>query len=86
MTSRNSSTSSSASSSRAPQPSSSSGAPRRVANVCYPKGKWYDCLRPTTTPYQGFGSLTNFANATERENQMDVGAAWTNDVHAKMMK
>ncbi|KAJ9640213.1 uncharacterized protein PV06_10731 [Exophiala oligosperma] len=64
--------------------SSSHPPPRHVSSVCYPKGKWYDCLRPTTTPYQGFGSMANFAGATGKENQIDVGESWTRDVHGKM--
>jgi len=62
-----------------PQPS-----PRHVSSLCVPKGKWYDCLRPTTTPYQGFGSLANFATVSSPQTEAEVGESWTQDIHAKL--
>jgi len=91
MSSRNSSTSStstaSSKASRASVPQTQSQqqpSARHVSSVCYPKGKWYDCLRPTTTPYQGFGSITNFANASGKQTQPEVGENWTREIYAKM--
>ncbi|KAL6242277.1 hypothetical protein RBB50_010825 [Rhinocladiella similis] len=82
----NSSTSSSSSQSSSPSYiNQQTSLPRHVSSVCYPKGKWYDCLRPTTNPYRGFGSMANFADgATGKDNQMDVGESWTRDVYGKM--
>ncbi|KIX06732.1 uncharacterized protein Z518_04708 [Rhinocladiella mackenziei CBS 650.93] len=58
--------------------------PRRASSVCIPKGKWYDCLRPTEHPYQGFGSIANFANMSGKGTQTDAGEAWTRDIYGKM--
>jgi len=52
--------------------------------MCVPKGKWYDCLRPTTNPYQGFGSLANFATMSGKGTQAEAGENWTSDVHGQM--
>ncbi|KIW62081.1 hypothetical protein PV05_02132 [Exophiala xenobiotica] len=79
MPSRNPSTSSQSSTGSTSHPSS-----RHVSSVCYPKGKWYDCLRPTTNPYQGFGSMANFAHMSGKENQTDAGENWTRDIYGKM--
>ncbi|EXJ79440.1 hypothetical protein A1O3_08942 [Capronia epimyces CBS 606.96] len=57
---------------------------RPVSSICVPKGKWYDCLRPTTTPYQGFGSTANFAVMSSQQNEAEVGESWTRDVYAKL--
>ena len=59
-------------------------APRHVSSICIPKGKWYDCLRPTTTPYQGFGSMTNFASMAGKDTQSMAGENWTPEVFGKM--
>ena len=67
------------SSTSGPEPS-----PRHVSSVCVPKGKWYDSLRPTTTPYQGFGSMANFASMSGKDTQADAGENWTRDVCEKM--
>ncbi|KIV77751.1 hypothetical protein PV11_09532 [Exophiala sideris] len=83
-TSRNSSTSSAASDAGRKASVDHQSKPRHVSSVCYPKGKWYDCLRPTTTPYSGFGSMANFATGTGKENQPDVGENWTQDIYGKM--
>ncbi len=85
MASRNPSSSSASSNPSHVDRQPSSGG-RHVASVCYPKGKWYDCLRPTTTPYQGFGSMANFANMSGKETQPDAGENWTRDIYAKMAK
>jgi len=78
-TSSSTSESSTRSGNAVPQP-----APRQVSSVCYPKGKWYDCLRPTTAPYQGFGSITNFANMSNKDHQTEAGDNWTRDIYGKM--
>ncbi|KIW94602.1 uncharacterized protein Z519_04578 [Cladophialophora bantiana CBS 173.52] len=74
-----SSVSSNASASSIPEPS-----PRQVSSICYPKGKWYDCLRPTTTPYAGFGNMTNFASMSGKESSEEAGESWTREVYGKM--
>ncbi|KAJ9606093.1 hypothetical protein H2200_009054 [Cladophialophora chaetospira] len=79
MSSARTSTSSATSSSSIPEP-----APRQVSSICYPKGKWYDCLRPTTTPYSGFGNMTNFASMSGRESVPEAGESWTNEIEGKM--
>ncbi|KIW82747.1 hypothetical protein Z517_01990 [Fonsecaea pedrosoi CBS 271.37] len=58
--------------------------PRQVSSICYPKGKWYDCLRPTTTPYAGFGNLTNFASMSSNRSAKAAGEDWTREVYGKM--
>jgi len=52
--------------------------------MCVPKGKWYDCLRPTTNPYQGFGSMANFAHLSAEHSQGGAGENWTPEVYGKM--
>lgn len=54
----------------------------QVSSMCVEKGKWYDCLRPTATPYQGFGGMKNFA--VNNAQGAGVGENWTEDVYAKM--
>ena len=56
-----------------------------VRRVCYPTGKWYDCLRPTTQPYKGCGGMTTFAEVIDARNtEVEVGSeeAWHHDIHA----
>jgi len=79
MSSARGSYSSDASASSAYQPG-----PRQVASICYPKGKWYDCLRPTTTPYSGFGNMSNFASVSNKESVSGTGESWTREIQGKM--
>jgi len=76
-TSRNSSVGSTSSS--VPQPKQ-----HRVSSICVEKGKWYDCLRPTTTPYQGFGSIANFAKMTANEQNAGTDESWTEEIYGKL--
>ncbi|KIW71792.1 hypothetical protein PV04_00028 [Phialophora macrospora] len=58
--------------------------PRQVSSICYPKGKWYDCFRPTTTPYAGFGNMTNFATMSGQQSVSEAGENWTREIQEKM--
>ena len=51
----------------------------QVSKVCQPTGAWYDCLRPTNKPYQGFGSLNNYGkSATDFEAGTEE--SWTHEI------
>jgi hypothetical protein len=52
-----------------------------VASVCYPTGKWYDCLRPTIKPYMGFGGMVDFADSAPDVDFAGTREDWTRDIH-----
>ncbi|RMZ90168.1 hypothetical protein DV736_g2584, partial [Chaetothyriales sp. CBS 134916] len=76
-----------------PRSSTSSSAPstsqlrpteHKVSSICIPKGKWYDCLRPTTTPYQGFGGMAGFNLNNYDDRAAGTEESWTEDIREKM--
>jgi len=77
--SRTGSVASTSSASSVPQPKE-----HRVNSFCVEKGKWYDCLRPTTTPYQGFGGIANFSKMSSLERQAGTEDTWTQEIYGKM--
>jgi hypothetical protein len=57
------------------------GKKQYVSNVCYSSGKWYDCLRPTTKPYQGFGGMSDFSDSAPDTKFAGTQEDWTRDIH-----
>lgn len=65
--------------------SAASAVPRKqhqVSSMCIEKGKWYDCLRPTDKPYQGFGGMASFN--MPGENKAGTNENWTHEVYGKL--
>lgn len=79
MTSRTSSASSISSNSSIPQQKQ-----HRVSSFCIEKGKWYDCLRPTSRPYQGFGGMSTFNVMNNDDRAAGTSNSWTEEVHHRM--
>jgi hypothetical protein len=52
-------------------------------SMCYPTGRWYDCLRPTTKPYQSFGGMVDFADSQPDQKFAGTKENWTRDIHHK---
>lgn len=50
-------------------------------SMCYPNGRWYDCLRPTTKPYQSFGGMVDFADSQPDHKFAGTEEDWTRDIH-----
>jgi len=55
------------------------GKKHQVAKICEPTGVWYDCLRPTTKPYQGFGSLSNYSKSAS-DDEAGTEESWTHEI------
>ena len=56
---------------------------QRPADVCVPKGKWYDCLRPVPG-YQGFGGMSRFDLMNAKQHPELEEGNWTEEVYGKM--
>lgn len=56
---------------------------RKPADICIPKGKWYDCLRPVPG-YSGFGGMDNFTMMNGHVRPDLEEGNWTEEIHASM--
>jgi hypothetical protein len=64
------------------------GKKHQCASFCYKKDtpKWYDCLRPSPTMYQGFGGLATNDFSEMSGNPLKAGEeeCWTEEIRHVM--